>query len=339
MPRTMTARYAGKCRACGEKINPGDVIIYSGKRNSRHAACEGGPKPDGIPVSAQSSTDEDGAGHFTIDWADLKEAVTGSIERKTSPEFQNDRNLSTWNHVTQDDGASETSFRGYSLTQAKEWAVNGYESDALSGISDFAPPIREKRRFIYSDEGDEIDLSAAWSGEDNFMTRWTKRDAIPGIAIEFFVNLYAGVSAATVNAYIHWIAQAIFAIEAAGIDPEISMGVHSQWRWSSKRGGYTKIRVKREGETVDSSHWSAMVSPAAFRTFGFAAIILAADSIGCFADGGIDAPNRSDSWDVKFDPESQTILVMSPWDSSSFPEAEMTQKLRDAIDQLRKGNS
>jgi hypothetical protein len=328
MPRTMTARYSGRCRECGGKINPGDSILYFGKKNSRHLAC--GSKEN--PVSADSSTDSTGAGHFNIDWSELREHVVASIDRKATPAFQNSRNLQTWEHVTQEES---TTFRGYSLTQAKNWAVNGYSSDALAGISDFAPPIREKRRFVYSEEGDEIDLSAAWAGEDNFMTQWTKREVIPGVAIEFFVNLYAGVSAAVVNEYIHWIAQAIFAIEAAGVDPEISMGVHSQWRWSRKPTGFTKIRVKREGETVDSAFWSAMVSPAAFRTFGFAAIILAADSGGWYADEGIDAPNQTDTWGVKFDSESATIMVMSPWDARSFPEATMTEELRMAIEELK----
>jgi hypothetical protein len=289
------------------------------------------------PIKGDTSTDSAGAGHFSIDWEDLKSHVVNSIDRKGEPAWSNSRNSSTWAHVTQEE---ETAFRGYSLTQAKQWAVGGYSSEALDGISDFAPPIREKRRFIYSEEGDEIDLSAAWAGEDNFMTEWTKREVIPGVAIEFFINLYAGVSASVVNAYIHWIAQAIFAIELAGVDPEISMGVHSQWRWSSKhRGGFTKIRIKREGEIVDSSYWSAMVSPAAFRTFGFAAIVLAADSVGSYADGGIDAPNQTSQWGVKYDSESATILVQSPWSASEFPEAKMTQELREAIEELKKGGA
>jgi hypothetical protein len=332
----MTARYAGRCRTCGKSINPGDAIIYAGKRNSRHAACVGGSNAGTSEIPTSSSSEKSGVGHFTIDWADLKDSVVASIEKKSTPKFHVSKNGKTWAHVTQEESES---FRGYSLTQAKDWAVNGYESDSLAGISDFAPPIREKRRFVHTDDGDEIDLSAAWAGDDDFMTQWTKRDAIPGIAIEFFVNLYAGVSAAVVNKYIHWIAQAIFAIEAAGIDPEISMGIHSEWNWSrAHKSGYTKVRVKREGETVDSTYWSAMVSPAAFRTFGFAAIILAADSVGCHSDMGIDSPNRTDSWDVKFDPETQTIMVMSPWDSGNFPEAEMTEKLRAAIEVLKKGN-
>lgn len=38
--KTMTAKYAGKCRACGEPINPGDPINFYGKGHAEHCDCE-----------------------------------------------------------------------------------------------------------------------------------------------------------------------------------------------------------------------------------------------------------------------------------------------------------
>ena len=345
MRKVIRARYNGYCRICRGRIHKGETIVYYGSKHSNHLHCdEGGNAEDGgngsSPVAGSGNAapvSRSGKGEFRIEWPELRDFILEGM-KGNYPKLNNASNKRTLQNVL---GSENAGFRGYSLTQAKDWLESGYETDALREMADFAPPIRDKRRFVYADEGDEIDLSAAWSGEDNFMTQWTKREVIPGVAIEFYVNLYAGVNASVVNAFIHWIAQAVFAIEAAGIDPEIVFGVHSEWQWSSahRHGGYTKVRVKKEMETVDSNYWSAMLSPAAFRTFGFTSIILAADSIGCYADGGIDRPNTTDVWDVVYDPEDGVIRVSSPWSASAFPEAEMTQKLRNAIEMLKGKNN
>ena len=84
---------------------------------------------------------------FTIDWADLKEAILEALSGNFA-RFSSGNNQRTAAGVVEEN----VSFKGYRLIQAKDWLENGYEDAALH-IDDFAPPIREKRRFVYADEG------------------------------------------------------------------------------------------------------------------------------------------------------------------------------------------
>jgi hypothetical protein len=345
--RKIISKYPFRCNSCRKRFLAGTVCYWAkgmkpicpdcyspGKAEDTAGADTGGA------AGGNSSKDETGRGHFHIEWSELRDIVCDAIGREGKrhkyPNFRNSQNRATYEGLY---AKERPDFYGYSLTQARLWAEEGYETDALKGLSDFAPPLREKRRFVYGEEGDEIDLSAAWAGEDNFMTHWSKRQVIPGVSLDFNMTFYAGVNASVVNDFIHWIAQSVFAIESAGIDPEINVTFPTGWRWAKGyRGGDTRIRVKKEMETVDAAFWSAMLSPAAFRTFGFAAIVLAADSIGAYADSGVDTPDTSEtSWKVKYDPDSATIRVNAPWRANDFPAESMTAQLRQAIEEL-KGN-
>lgn len=39
MNKTMTAKFAGTCRVCGESFPVGAAIVYAGRGNCRHVAC------------------------------------------------------------------------------------------------------------------------------------------------------------------------------------------------------------------------------------------------------------------------------------------------------------
>jgi hypothetical protein len=318
------------------------MIWYGGKRQTYHARCA--PSYSGTPnlPAAPPSTDTgenlptrpveiqrpDDASRFVIDWNDLQNAALDHLDGKqvTSP-----RNYIAANAAMD----IEPSWNGYSRAQAKDWLENGYEIPGLD-LEDFAPPIREKRRYIMAEEGDEIDLSAAWSGEDNFMAQWTKRETIPGISLEFQIGFRGSTSAAIVNAYVRWIAQACFAIESAGIDAEISIDYYAQtsYRNSSDYMQHRLIRVKRENEATDLRSWSAMLSPAAFRTFAFLAAVLAGDSLGKTVSSSI-GYSMGDKWDCRFDADTGKIVTECPCRPISFPEEEMTNKLKAAIEHLK----
>jgi hypothetical protein len=273
-----------------------------------------------------------------IDWADLKAAVikVAKGDALSVAKLEGNRNMLR-RHISNIAG----SWAGFSASQALDWITNGYQTDALADIEDFVPPIREKRRFIYADEGDEIDLSAAWSGEDNFFTQWTKREVIPGVKLEIRVGTSADVSASVISEYLRWTARAIFAIEAAGIDPEISYFHEELWRHKGRQRSQTVVRVKREGETADLQSYSAMLSPASYRCYMFAAVILAADKLGLRCDSGIGETAPGDRpWNVWVDTDSGAIVTQMPrqgFDTRAFPEAHMTMKLREAIAALKSG--
>lgn len=344
MPRNMVARFAGTCKKCGRSIRPGDAIVFRGKGNSEHAACavpdsrrtdvpSSSPDvPATVPQSDFTTTGNViGSDRWLVEWPELREAISEAF----AGDFGRWKNApSVARRIVQSD---RVNFTGYSLAQARDWLENGYADDELSGLEDFAPPIREKRRFVYGEEGDEIDLSAAWSGEDNFMTHWTKRDVIPGIALEFRFGFVSSTPAAVVNGYQHWIARATEAIQSAGIDPEISIVFIGKSTWDHV---YREdvVRVKKQNETVDLHSWSSMLSPAVYRTFGFLAKTLHAEARNARISDGIGKGHDGQSWKVFYDAESGTIRTEIPWSPLRFDEDEMTEQLRKAIDQLKRGN-
>lgn len=336
----MTARFGGKCRACGGRINPGDRIIFRSKGNSIHAACDPGNRPDAESekgsAAPEVSRPNPAGDTFVIDWPELQritlEAMNGNFRSfpKSSDTARYYCDARASRHVSD-------SFLGYSLAQAKDWLENGYQDEALEGLEDFAPPIREKRRFVYAEEGDEIDLSAAWSGEDNFMTTWTKRDTIPGVKLEFEIHFVNYTPAALINRYERWIARAVEAIEAAGIDPEVNITFPGEKEWLPGRNSNTLVRVKRENETVDLHSWSAMLSPATFRTFGFVAIIAHGEARGKHTSTGISHSHNGTKWNVLYDAEEGAIRTECPYTPTDFPEEEMTRLLKKAIEDLKRG--
>jgi hypothetical protein len=336
----MTARFAGTCRTCGGKIHPGDAIRFRGKGNSVHASCEPGTDPsDGkaeIPQPGNvSPSDFAPVGNvlsekrWSVDWPELRD----ELQLAFSGDFGKFKNAPA---VAQNIAAvANETFTGYSRTQAIDWLENGYSDEELRGLEDFAPPIREKRRFVYGEEGDEIDLSAAWAGEDNFMTHWTKRDVIPGIALEFPFCFAANVPANVVNEYQHWIAQATEAIQSAGIDPEISIVFMGNSTWDDV---YREeiVRVKKQNETVDVLSWSAMLSPAVYRTFGFLTKCLSAEARNRTISSSIGRGHRGTEWKVRYDAETGTIRTDIPWTPRMFDADSMTTQLRIAIEELKK---
>lgn len=340
--RNMVARFGGVCRKCGLRINPGDAIRFYGKGNSEHSACTVSPGSSSPSIPPNPATVSQspfkatgnviGSDRWIVEWSELREAISEAFAGDLG-RFKNAPSVAQ-GIVTEE----REHFTGYSLTEARDWLENGYSDESLEGLEDFAPPIREKRRFVYGEEGDEIDLSAAWSGEDNFMTHWTKRDVIPGIALEFRFGFVGSTPPSVVNSYQHWIARATEAIQSAGIDPEISVVFIGKSTWDQV---YREdvVRVKRQNETVDLHSWSSMLSPAVYRTFGFLAKCLHAEARGKRISDTIGNGHEGNSWRVFYDAESGTIRTEIPWSPFSFSEEEMTRQLREAIEQLKRGVS
>jgi hypothetical protein len=334
----MISRYNGTCKTCSGSFSRGEEIYYAGKGSVYHASCyRGKTKPDDKPSTLPGGKPFtlDRETRFLIDFPELQEFCLSAF--KNDYKVSQRGNRATVDYYTNQLGirGCRESFTGYSQAQAVDWLENGYESDALNDILE-STPIREKRKFIYAEEGDEIDLSAAWSGEDNFMGQWTTRETIPGVSLEFRYCFVSTTNAKVINEYLAWLAQTVAALEVSGIDPEISVSVAGRLYWSHNEQGRVMIRVKREGETVDFRSWSAMLSPAGYRTCGFMATVLMGDSMGKTVDTGISgSSNDADSWGVEVEPEQGHIRVNVPWHPHHFPAEEMTRKFHDAIMQLK----
>lgn len=338
----MISKYDGKCVSCGGRITAGERIFYS-RKQSFHERCYA-PQTDRYGREAR---ERDASAHYpavavpaadgttdrlVVEWPELRKLIRDGFENRTALKMAGNRRIL----LDQVLAESRGDFTGTTRNEAELWARVGYKSDHLKGLKDFAPPIREKRRFVHDEEGDEIDLSSAWAGEDNFMTRWTKKDVIPGVKLEFEILFSGFTSADIVKSYQRWIAQAVMAIKSAGIDPEINIVLSGGNTWDS-RSHRQLIRVKHAGRAADIGSWSAMLSPAAYRVFGFAAKVLHADVLGKTIDSSIGRVIYNKGWTVKFDRKAGAIVATCDSSPREFPAEAMTAQLRAAIDDLKKG--
>jgi len=270
--------------------------------------------------------------YFRMDWHELREFLRSAIKGET-PGVKNST------HRTRILGWLDgSSWQGYTRNQILEWLDKGFKTNVFSGLEDLVPPIRDKRKLIFSEEGDEYHHDMMLSGDDNYMSSWTHRDSIPGVSLNAGIMFSSAVDAKVINPYISWICRMAYSLEMAGIDTEITLDFPS-FDMDDKKPGVTchnLIRVKSENELTDYHDWSPMLSPAAFRCFGF---IMGA--LHCERDNGkLDygwgrgMPNRRE-WKVSYDPDRRTIEIVNPYSTSKFDEESMTRQFRAALEEMQ----
>lgn len=269
---------------------------------------------------------------FVMDWADLKQVVLAAIGN----DGENFEKLIPLAHnrscIQKYCKTPEVRWAGYSAGQLERWLIEGFQTEAIQGLSEFIPPIRDKRKFMFSEEGDEFHFDIAAGGGDNFMSRFTTREQIPGLALEIGMGFRGGTSAEILNAYQVWLCRIAFSLDAAGIDTEITLRNRTQGIFQRNTGQYdTLIRVKKENEVSDFVSWSAMLSPGGFR-----GLVFAAKSIHASARGYSVSPDMGSSigpgWIVKFVPETRTMVFDCPHSPyGTFPEEDMTRQLREQL--------
>jgi hypothetical protein len=337
--RLITSRYAGKCRSCGKAHSAGEMVGWEkGKRgvlcrdcfNSQRGEISAKPetkstKAPALPEPAEASD----VLRWSIDWGELKEILSGYVKEGVSPYTHPNAQRTMENHLI---NPKISGFEGFSPGQVKEWLTSGFQSNGLE-IGNFNPPLREKARLRFSEEGDEFHYDRAASGYDEYMSDWTKREAIPGIAFEANIMFVCTTDAKLVNAYNVWLCQAIYAIESMGIDSQVTLRFPSRGSvQGDSRMAETVIRVKRENEITDFAAWSPMLSPAAFRGFGFAAMALHAQARGKDVSHGYGRGHSGNAWKVEWDAERRILFADCPYQPrGDFPAEEMTRQLREAL--------
>src|SRR6187551_2992491 len=104
--------------------------------------------------------------YFTISWVQLKDFVKEALDNRGKiAGISISQNI----EKIKDHTVDVRSFHGYTADQLRRWVNDGFQTDILDAISD-AAPIREKRRYLYVEEGEELHIDRALSGEDNFMS-------------------------------------------------------------------------------------------------------------------------------------------------------------------------
>lgn len=347
--RRMASRYVGHCKRCKASIARGQEIFWSkptgalciacgsSDQSGKQASASSG-KQDGkqatnpLPTTVRSGNDD----FFTVDWSQLKGIVRETMETGKVPGVKLARNRSSiLSHTSQIAGG----FYGYTANQLKRWVTEGYDTDALRGLGEFTPPLREKRRYRYVEEGDEIIVDRALSGDDDYMAEFTPRPNIPGVAIEAEIMFASSVSAEVVNAYNVFVCKALLTLESEGIDCQVTLKFSSDNVGCDGKFYHSIVRVKKENEATDFRSFSAMLSPAALRSFGFTAMVLHADSNGRDVSGTMGHGNRkSHEWAVKWNGERRVLEFACPYSNAyDFPEAEMYEKLRAALHSMKSG--
>jgi len=338
------ANFPTRCGACKKVIAKGERFYWepSTKDGNRCLSCQGGagnsPAPPATPAAAPVKFGKYYP-DFVIEWAELKPLIRAATGEGTK--------LSGWRNASYRErfrgeypyGAdqADSDFHGFTRGQMHRWVTEGYKTTAIQGLSGLTPPIREKRRMQYVEDGDELLIDRVLAGEDNYMARWTKREVIPGVRLNIELDASAG-SSTMLRDYQRWIAQAIYALQVSGVDCEISIFTLSRNLFREQGGNVTRqaVRVKKFGESsVDFYGFSAMFSPGAFRGIMFSLFALHADRQNLTLRGH--GSGVTNEWGCRYNAETKSIDVACHWTATEFPESRMTALLRTAIEDMKRG--
>jgi hypothetical protein len=266
---------------------------------------------------------------FTIDWVDLKSFAQAAMRGQNLG--LRPRNAEVFEHLT-----NPVSWNGFDRGQVERWMKSGYDAAPIQGLGE-AAPVRERRRFIMAEEGDEISIPDALGGEEYFMIKPTKRETVPGVSLDVIVTFASTTPAEVVNAYNAWVCRTAYSFDISGIDAEITLNFSVMRSIQGIPGRTnTRVRVKKSGELIDFVSISPMLSPAAFRGFLFSACALHAESRGMNAASGLGHGDDSQLFGVKYNPSTKKIEVKSQrLNAKVFPEARMTAELKQALKDSR----
>lgn len=268
---------------------------------------------------------------FRIGMSDLKaQFLTAAKHGSSKLTLSNRRNHSRVDTIF---GMSK-SFVGATKEEFVDHFERGYSAPMMD-LDTSVIPVRKRKRARYNDcEGDfRYDLYS--SGDDNCFVEWTKREAIPGIHVQFFLGFTAETPAGVITDYCKWILSALTTLEASGVDCSVSVFNRGMGRTEgSYRSDEFHIDVKREGERNDFTEWSAVLAPGSYRLLGFFTLVLAADSRNETCSAGFGG-STGERWGVSFDADRKIIEISAESTTRSFPEERMTKELGNAIAKAR----
>lgn len=237
--------------------------------------------------------------------------------------------------VDQPEVSEQSSWRpgakaGWSKVKADDtarWIRDGYRPPGLV-LAAGAPSSRKRTR--WRDDGDDLDLTRAWSGDP---TPFSSRESgvKPGIRIEFGMSFSGGVKATVVESYGAWLAQLVAGYQASGHDIELVAvyPVSGHYRIPSGQKVVYRVALKRFGQSTDFVAWSPAFSPGGFRHIMFAQMALQTTARGRRLANGIGRPDSSPSWQVSFD--GTTLAIQCEGLAREFPAEEMTRRVAAAF--------
>lgn len=277
---------------------------------------------------------KDGTVNFYCEWSELRElAVRYNAGEKNVLGSPYDEQMSSW--------FLGGAWEGFSREELHEWLTKGYRPNVLRNVG-FSPPIRDKRKLVFAEEGDEFHYELAENGDDNVFSYFTKRETMPGAELEIVTSFVSGTPSSVVTDFGNWVGRAVTSLEASGIDCGVSIGSMSPMFLGTGEGRNKEIRVmtrvKKEGKTSDITSWSPMLSPAMFRAFCHALGIILAHRYGDkqYNRGMYRSHPANTSWKIEWDKKRRVIVISNPFDARHFPELEMTDRFREVLKEMQK---
>lgn len=341
--KQIISKYAYRCGSCKTSFPAGSRAFWAKGLKPLCVACHSAGNSSVASPNVQTATPKAKGNKnpydpdFMIDWAELRPIIAQATSKSSGlPEKPNGWRLeSNWARFVKEFPTGEDTaddFKFFTRGQMNRWVTKGYETDAIRGLAGL-PPIREKRRTVFVEDGDELHVDRALNGEDNFMSVDTKREVIPGVRLNIELDASAG-SSIMLRDYQRWIAQTIYALETSGVDCEVNIFTLSRNLFAGQSSTCRQVvRVKKFGVTADFAGFSAMFSPGAFRGIMFGLFSMHADRQRlAFRSYGSGVTN---AWGCRFNPEGNSIDVACHWTASEFPRDLMSGLLNQAIRDMK----
>jgi len=223
-------------------------------------------------------------------------------------------------------------FYGATGEQMDEWLHNGFTSDEIQGADLYVKDIHLPEQ-IWDEEGENVDVCAALSGDDEPFVEWEDLPSKPGIRVVAELAFLGGTQPSVIAEYGAWLAGALANLEGEGVDVELDVAHPSAQNLVENDSGSSNqmiVRIKRAGEVRDFADYSALFSPGGFRILGFTARFIACQKWGVTCSSGFGrSTNRS--WDIDWDPTDRTLYITRPAQPSNFPAEMMTAKLAEVM--------
>lgn len=339
--KKIISRYAYTCGSCKKRFPAGSTAYWQkGMRPLCPYCNSAGAIPTVSPTAGNVIPAAKGAKNpyhpdFTIDWSELRPIIAAATKLGPKPKPENWKSSTNWNRFVGEFPAGDDKadgFKFFTSGQMHRWVTKGYETDAIRGLGGL-PPIRERRRTLYVEDGDELHVDRVLNGEDNFMSIDTKREVIPGVKLNIELDASAG-SSLMLRDYQRWIAQMIYALETSGVDCEVNIFTLSRnLFYGQSRTCRQVVRVKKFGVVADFAGFSAMFSPGAFRGIMFGTFSLHADRQDLYFRGY--GSGVTNAWGCRFNAATNSIDVACSWQAKTFPADQMTANLKQAISDMR----
>lgn len=221
---------------------------------------------------------------------------------------------------------------GVRANDTARWIREGFKPPGAIHSALVSPVQRKRTR--WREEGDDLDVSRAWSGDPTpFSSRESGVKA--GVRIIAQMSFGASVPSAVISDYGVWLTQLVMQYQTAGHDIELTMEYVMDGHLFShrSRSGEYRYRVilKRFGSSSDYVAWSPAFSPGGFRHIMFAQFALHADRTGRRITDTLGAmPLRMrEGWGARFNGQSLTITC--GYSAQHFPAEAMTRKVAAAF--------